>query len=319
MTRKHAGLGIIVGSLAFLSGCALDVDLESTPDTVQVGAQVSHTIKVTNNSVCPRPASDLEFYPHLTPAEEAMLDEDIQTSTGMGDLTVAALCELETNGLPGLGGEVLDRNETAAPGERNRDLASGGAAGAAGLMCQPATDSNNIDFFDCTVDPLAVGAMATIELQVSADQVGMFRNVAATFSSQSGVCDGGTRAGQACSVEADCPEGGCDVGMCVGGNTPGDGCDETTECDGGECVNCNRCQIAGVCVGGAEQGSACLSPDECGGGLCLCGTPVDCTFTNVIAPLPPRVPVLSIGGWVGLIALLMTIAALTLRRRLARA
>jgi hypothetical protein len=244
-------------------------------------------------------------------------------------LTVAQLCDLSSLEIPDAFGQfAVDSARMAAlrEGQRSPAGAQGGGANvqSATVMCQPATDSNDIEYFDCTVDPLAPGEMATIELQVTADQVGVFRNVAATFpNDDGGICDGGDRMGQGCDDEEDCPGGGCKIGFCQGGDMPGNGCDEDLECgETGDCVNCNTCQIAGVCIGGADQGAACLSIDDCNSDandpslFCFCGRPVDCTFTTVVARGPASAPVLSSGGWAGAIAALLGIAALAMRRRL---
>jgi len=314
---NRVGLGIITGSLAFLSGCNLDIDLTSTPDTVEVGAQVSHTIKITNNSKCPLVASELRFWPHLTAADEALIEVELPPQ-----LTIARLCEIEATGFPdGFAETVGDSRQIANLGAQER----GGAAIAksivnTGVMCQPMTGLDGIDFFDCTIDPLPSGEMATIELQVTAAQVGTVRNVAARSSDQvGGVCDGGTQAGQSCRDDFDCPGAGCDSGICQGGDGPGLGCNVDTDCAGeGTCISCTRCLVAGVCVMGTNQGSACFTGADCGPDFgpqaCWCGAPIDCTLTTVVARVA-KAPAVSSGGLVAMIAALICIAALMLRRR----
>ncbi len=321
-TRNRAGLGIIA-VVAFLSGCGLDVELTSTPETVGIGSEVTHSIKVTNASVCPIDATQLIFYPHLSPEDEASIDEGFLG----GQVTLAELCDIEASGLPdGFPPFAVDPGQLAAARERHGSASSPAqsAANLAGatLDCAAMVDSGGLGYFQCAVDPLGPGAMATVALQVPADELGTFRNFAlADFFTDSfaEVCDGGERAGQECDASDDCPGGNCDPGICQGGSANGLGCEIDDDCDGGDCVDCETCQVAGVCTGGPDEGTACFHPDDCADSdtervFCQCGIPVDCSVTNVVASVDTA-PAMSPGGWMATIVALFGIGAFALRRR----
>jgi hypothetical protein len=142
---------------------------------------------------------------------------------------------------------------------------------------------DGIPFFECTTGPLAPGAMATTEIMVTATTVGVFRNIASSFTTAGACGPGSTSPGAACEEDATC--GG--TGECLGGRCDGEGngvgCSSEVPCQVGTCVPCSVC-ASGTCAGGEEEGESCSGDEDCGqDGMCVCGAPFACTTTTVVA------------------------------------
>jgi hypothetical protein len=287
---SHRGCTVAV-LFVLLSGCALDIQFTSSPDTVMVGQQVTYDIKVTNVTACPLGPTSFTVIPLLSSEEEALIDEELAERI---ELTVADVCEMRLPEEPPEAVMALaadpHRLETlradlqaqlAAPGR-----ALGGGATSVTITCEPMTRPDGIDFFECSVGPLAPGEMATTQIMLTATAAGVFRNIAFNAVRGARFCDDGANAGMHCVADAECPEAKCLGGRCEGGDNDGYGCAMPDDCPKGECIDCERCNAASTCIAG-NTGEECFEGEDCEAGpgrsisACPCGTSLVCTQTTV--------------------------------------
>ena len=64
-----ASLAMAVGLLVLSSGCALDVEMTSTPDSVHLGDPVTFNVKATNRSECPVGGAIVEIFAFISASD----------------------------------------------------------------------------------------------------------------------------------------------------------------------------------------------------------------------------------------------------------
>jgi hypothetical protein len=285
--------------LAFLlSGCALNVELESTPDPVQSGDDVTFTIRATNVTSCTLPGATLRLLPLLTPEDEAVINDRLMNPPQGGisvNFTVEQLCELAAAPRPSVPADLaaqlsqLSLSPPAIALAAEAEVPTGESA-----VCAPG-EEDGIAFFDCTIGPLASGATVEFEVVHPASDAGTLRSVLLGTVAVPGVCVPGTNGGNACRSDGDCAGAdSCGNGFCSMGDNAGLGCDDDGACpgDGGTCVDCARCASEGFCTAGEREGEGCFLEDDCPTdsrviGVCRCGIPFACDSIEVLPPPTP--------------------------------
>ncbi len=311
-----------------LGGCAIDVDLVSTPSSTLVGTPVDFDISVRNRTTCPVGGVVALLFPfipkdqfisqiedeNLRDALSQFVDAfctgaDIVPPDGSGadcrlvdgeifceinpDATLPALPEVAVATTP-----AGDAVTCASDGQKITcrfpraivDIATAQQANAAMSpgALQCATGSNIAACAALLLDP---DETKTNQVQLIADRPGILRNWVVSFATvRGGVCIAGALRRKPCDDDSDCTGTGnsCGTGICVGGGDDGFGCDSGADC------------LSGVCT-------ACGEADD---GQVLSG--VACTTT--IGTTTAAAPLVSAWGLLAVAACLLSLGAVTLRR-----
>jgi hypothetical protein len=88
--------------------------------------------------------------------------------------------------------------------------------------------------------PLPPVFVPQADTTLSSDTIALFGSVDAAYTilriaRRAGACQGGSRAGLPCAIDADCLAGSTCATVCVGGSNPGAACTDNTGCTGGAC------------------------------------------------------------------------------------
>ncbi len=320
---------LVAGALTCLAGCAIDVDLTSSPPTASVGDPVTFDISVTNRTTCPvggvvallvpfvpkdlfiSQIQDEEVREALSTFVDAFCSgADVQPPDGSGNCRIEdgdLICDLIpptslSAGLPQTAVAMTDDGERITCG-------SDGAKFTCRVprllveqaMAQQATSeaslgalqcATNGDFATCGALLLDPAETKSAQVELNVPRAGTLRNWVVSFATvRGGVCTGGLLKRRPCEDNAGCSPtaGTCGSGICVGGTRAGFGCDMTSQCTGGG--TCTDCEL----------------PDD---GQLLSG--VACTTTA--APVS-KAPAASAWGLAAVIAALALAGTTMLRRR----
>ena len=324
--RMTVGAGVGVLALTMLAGCAIDVDLASSPPTAEVGDPITFDVSVRNRATCPVggvvavlvPFIPRNFFinqiadPEVRDALSALVDafcsgEDVEPPDGTGGCRLEngdLICDLDPAvSLPPLpamavadsGGVPItcesDGSKVTCRFPRaiieQAQQASSEAASPGMLQCVSGEAAAL-----CGALLLDPGETKSAQVTLDVPRGGPLRNWVVSFPTvQGGVCDGGLLPNRPCDDDDDCtgPTNDCDPGVCSGGDRAGYGCEVDGDCTGGG--TCTECDI----------------PDD---GQVLSG--VACTNTAVAVN---AVPTLSPWALAGVASLLAGIGYATLRRR----
>lgn len=267
-----AALGMLLGS----NGCALRINLTTTPYIAAANAPVQFDLSITNDSACPADEIVAVLVPFI-PADELVFegDEDIAellealfeaVCTGqsfeIGDLSCRfvgnqIVCELdEASTTPDSSqGSVATADGPLITCRREggtitceapavQDIIDGNPAALQTLNCAPDNVPPFGDVILCSSPLLAPGEAAENDLTLNAPgQSGLYRSFLFAIAIERNVCISGANAGQPCNSSLlDC--GGlnlCAPGVCVDNNTgaSSNGCNSNANCTMSQtCVNC---------------------------------------------------------------------------------
>jgi hypothetical protein len=269
----------MLAALLALGGCAIDVDLTSTPSAVPLGGTVTFDIAVTNRATCPVGGVVAILFPFIP---RDLLIDHIQDEQLREHLSafVDAFCTSTDTELPdGVGGCRLEDGELFCELEPSLTLPgpvaqSAVASTASGDQVTCGTDGQKITCrfprrivemamaqqvsdesiggLQCTtLDGIAACAALLLDpdetksdqVQLATTRPGILRNWIIAFPTvQGGVCTGGILRRRPCDEDSDCPGGTnlCGSGICDGGDDKGFGCNDSSDCDGGgTCVDCD--------------------------------------------------------------------------------
>ena len=159
---------------------------------------------------------------------------------------------------PGLG-----RSRANSRLRRDHLRTAGRPAGVIPLSCDPsvgATTASDVTGANLT----ATCADGTLTVAAQTARIG--RITGAILPSGAMLCAAGTRDGEPCASDDDCPQGVCTiaVGVCGGGSDDGLLCD----CPGGTCVaqpSCGADVLLGICSGGLAHAQCCDTSFNCAG------------------------------------------------------
>jgi uncharacterized repeat protein (TIGR01451 family) len=284
-------------TLLLLSGCAIDVDLSSSPTAAAVGQPVTFDIAVRNRTTCPVGgviAVLVPFVPrnllinriddpNVRQVLSALVDAfcsgaDVQPPDGSGSCRIEngeLICDI----VPGMSmsGPLP---ETAVAMTQSGDEVMCGSDGTR-ITCrfphsvvdaaraQQATSGTSLGGLQCANnDTLAVcGALLldanetkTAQVQFDVSRVGVLHNwVVSVPTVSGGVCTAGLVRRRPCSDDSDCTgmSNTCGSGICVGGTRDGFGCDTSPSCPGGG--TCETCDVSND--GQVLSGVACTTTD----------------------------------------------------------
>jgi hypothetical protein len=294
-----------------LGGCAIDVDLSSSPSVATVGQTVTFDIAVRNRSTCPVGGVVAVLVPFI-PRDffiSQIPDPDLRQELSA---FVDAFCSGENVTIPGdVGGSCRIENgelicefqpamtlsgtlpETAFAVTQAGDAVTCSSDGVhiscrfphalvAQAMAQAATSEPSLGALQCVAGSNAAvcGALLldpdetkTAQVQLTVPRPGMLRNwIVSLPTVDAGVCTAGLVRRRPCNDDGDC------TGM---GNTCG----------------------SGVCGGGTRDGFGCNADSDCGGGTCTtCDVSDDgqvlsgvaCTTTAISATAAPALSPLAL-------------------------
>jgi hypothetical protein len=326
--RGIAGLTL---AAAMLAGCAIDVDLSSTPSTQNVGQPVTFDVSVRNRTTCPVggviavlvPFIPRNFIinqipdPDLRAALSALVDAfcsgaDVTPPDGAGTCRLEdgeLICDLIPQmSLPGPFAEAAvattdSGDDVTCASDGHRITCRFPHAVVEQAMAQAAQSEPSIGSLQCVpcANVAVCGALLldpnetkTAQVQMTVTRPGVLHNWVVSFATvRGGVCTAGLLRNRPCSDDSDCPgmANTCGDGICVGGTRNGFGCD--TADGNADCPNQGTC-------------SACEVADD---GQILSG--VACTTTAVAAH---AVPAASPWTLFVMAALLGVIGTTTIRR-----
>jgi hypothetical protein len=276
-SRKRAfvlGVALSVAS----SGCAIDLDLKSSPKSAGSGDPVTFDVKMTNVSQCPVGNAGTLLFPFV-PAEE-LIEElvDDEVSADLLREAVEALCtggDLDVPPMEGvdcdiIAGELIctiaDPLVRSSSGTQEA-VAFESTSGADRVKCQRtgSTITCRIPRSMMEAAQASSTTSAAANAPLTCVKMGGFaacgpntlapgemaRGKVKFRVDQPGVLRNfgfafATDSGGVCktgTAQTPCNEssdcpGACGNGICSGGSNDGFGCDNDGECDGGECVDC---------------------------------------------------------------------------------
>lgn len=316
---------VVLGLFA-LGGCAIDVDLVSTPSSTMVGTPVDFDISVRNRTTCPVGGVVALLFPFIpkdqfiNQIEDEGLREslsqfvdafctgaDIEPPDGSGvDCRLVdgeIFCEIDVAEAPGAVAETAvattsagDAVTCSSDGQKITcrfpramvDMAQQANAAMSPGALQCATGSNIAACAALLLDP---NETKSNQVQLIADRPGILRNWIISFATvNEGVCIAGAVRRRPCEEDSDCTGLGnsCGTGICVGGSDEGFGCDSGADCDSG---TCDPCEVAND--GQVLSGVAC---------------------TTTIATTTAPAPLVSAWGLLAVVACLLGLGAVTMRR-----
>lgn len=322
---RRAMQGVAVLLVSALAGCAIDVDLASSPPVAQVGDPVTFDVSVRNRATCPVggvvavlvPFIPRNFFinqipdPDLRAALSAFVDafcsgEDVDPPDGAGGCRIEngdLICDM----IPAISLPPLPATAVADSGGVPITCESDGSKVTCRFpraiieQAQQASSQASPGVLQCVAgDAAAVcgallldpGETKSAQVVLDVPRGGPLRNWVVAFPTvQGGVCDGGLLANRPCDDDDDCvgPTNDCQPSICDGGDRDGFGCASDGDCTGGgDCVECDI-------------------PDD---GQLLSG--VACTDTAATATAAPAA---SPWGLAFAVVLLGAIGLATLRRR----
>jgi hypothetical protein len=272
MRARTACANLTLVALLAVGGCAIDVDLTSTPSAVPLGGTVTFDIAVTNRSTCPVGGVVAILFPfiprdllidrieddELREQLSAFVDAfctgaDVELPDGAGGCRLEdgeLFCEIDpTLTLPGAAAQ------TAVASTASGDEVTCGTDGQKitcrfprrivdMAMAQQVSDESFGDLQCATLDGIAAcGALLldpnetkSNQVQLETTRVGVLRNWIIAFPTvQGGVCTGGLLPRRPCEDDVDdCPGAlsVCGSGICEGGTEEGFGCNSDADCDG---------------------------------------------------------------------------------------
>lgn len=268
----------LAAALAMLAiaGCAIDVDLASSPDAVDVGQPVTFDVSVRNRATCPVggvvavlvPFIPRDFFisqiadPELRAALSAFVDAfcsgmDVEPPDGAGDCRIEngeLICDIiPAMSLPGPLPEAAvattDGGEPVTCGSDGTRITCRFPS-AVLAQAQQASAEASPGMLQCQAGAAiaACGALLldpneTKSAQVALDvpRAGVLRNWVVAFATvRGGVCTGGALARRPCDDDGDCTgmTNLCADGMCSGGDRDGYGCEMDSDCPDCSCVEC---------------------------------------------------------------------------------
>ncbi len=315
-----------------LAGCAIDVDLSSSPGSAKVGKPVTFDVSVRNRTTCPVggvvavlvPFIPRNFIidqiqdPNLRAALSAFVDafcsgQDVQPPDGAGGCRLEngeLICDLAPQmSLPGPFPEAAvamtdSGDEVTCASDGAKVTCRFPHAIVEQAMAQAATSEPSIGALQCVpgANVAVCGALLlgpnetkSAQVQMNVTRPGALRNWIVSFATvRGGVCTTGVLRNRPCSDDTDCP--GMVVDRC------GDGI-----CAGGtrDGFGCNTSNGNGDCSGGGT----CTTCEVADDGQVLSG--VACTTTTGTVD---AVPAASTWGLVAMIAALGVIGTETIRR-----
>ena len=327
----HVGMAVIAAALC--AGCGrIDVDLSSSPKTVQVGEPVTFDVAVMNRSTCPLGNVTALLFPFIPKNLLINRIEDPDVRRTVSD-AVEAFCTGGTFDIPGSGGCQIANGEIICEiGDTAGNVARETLATTTMLT------ANGNEHVTCETN----GTQLVCHIPQSMAEMGEHLAGDATANSlsplvcgagpggQLGACftlkldPGETKNGQIVLTPTDPVMGRNWIlafavknqGVCKGG-PKGTPCRDDSDCGTSTCGD-------GLCSGGARSGFGCDvdTVTDCPGDECVaCSVPPDgqllsnvaCTTTNVDASAAPA-PTLSPRGIAAAVALLLGVAYLAFRR-----
>jgi hypothetical protein len=284
--QNGAALGLVAAlAVGTLGGCAILIEMETTPEEVAAFQPVEFNVKLTNQLTCPVGRVVALVFPFVQPRD--MLDRvEAENREELGDIVDAfcageeidpfsaspGSCRLDGSdvvcdvaiGLPRIG--LAGEGETVIPTGSGVDIScaeNGNAIScrfpesllASAASATGATTSAPLlplcfageRVGLCFAPRLNPGAMRMGSFEQVPTMPGEVRNWAVAFAVESaGVCSDD---GAPCSDDGDCG-GSCLDSICDGGEGDGLGCEQDSDCDGGTCTECRVEQMNGDLLSG---------------------------------------------------------------------
>jgi hypothetical protein len=251
-----------------ITGCTVDIDLTTSPDTVPFGGEVTFDVKVTNVSACPVGDISAIILPFVEPnsgtaEDDSLLDALCSGTLPGGDFPSGVECSVQGDmvvcGPSGPEDPVEGPEETLFESgtganmfrcvRRGDSLTCRLPVAAAEILAEQAASPLSCSAVGpmafCSANELDVGEMQSDSFVLAANTPGHVRNLAFVIANDdAGVCKTGSP-GVPCSVDADCSGMGnsCGGGICSGssgGAKDGFGCSigNAGDCPGGTCTAC---------------------------------------------------------------------------------
>lgn len=278
MARSHLrslAAALSLSGMVALTGCAIDVDLSSSPPAVPLGGTVTFDISVTNRTTCPVGGVVALLFPFIP--KDLLISQipDPELRDALSNF-LDGFCSGATTELPdGAGGCHLEEGEIICEIDPDftmaRPVAAAAVSANAGgddVTCSSDGDkitcrfprrivelamsqqeaSESLGALQCvTADNIAACAAVLLDpsetkssqVQLEANRAGALRNWIISFATvRGGVCKQGLLRRRPCDSDTPCNVGACGTGICQNGTRDGFGCDDSSECGGGTCVEC---------------------------------------------------------------------------------
>lgn len=277
--RRAIGIGLAGLSVAaLLGGCAIDVDLSSTPRVADVGQTVTFDVSVRNRTTCPVggvvallvPFIPKDFFinqipdPDLRRELSAFVDAfcsgaDVTIPDGAGGCRIEngeLICDLiPAMTLPGsLPATEIAVTEAGDAVTCSSDGVRISCRFPASLVAQAqahaATSEPSLGSLQCAAGANAAVCAAllldpnetkTAQVQLTVSRRGILRNwIVSAPTVSGGVCTAGALRRRPCDDDSDCTgmNNTCGSGICAGGTRDGFGCNADSDCGGGSCTLC---------------------------------------------------------------------------------
>jgi hypothetical protein len=275
-SKRLRRVSFLALAAVLFGGCAIDVDLSSSPSSVAIGQPVNFDVSVRNRTTCPVGgvvAVLVPFVPKdylISQIQDPMVRQELSDfvdafCSGMNVQPPdgSANCRIENGEL------ICDLTPSATlPGplpETAVATTEGGAEISCGsdgtkITCrfpstildqaQEATSEESLGALQCIDNGTyaACGALLldpneskSAQVQLIVPRAGILHNFVGSFATvRGGVCTAGLVKGRPCNDDSDCTGMGntCGTGICDGGSRDGFGCNIDDDCDGGSCIAC---------------------------------------------------------------------------------